>query len=168
LPCSTFCTLFQASSTFVQLAQPAEASWLDQMRAYKISHEKWIETTELSYKLPKKSKSPLTASGRCSVPDRPDRGQDIESCRLCYFPKLPRIEAHRKGVLGSYEKLRKSAIEAPVWSAFGHFITKTRSLENGWEDRKATKDWSRGWGGAPGGRKRRKLGGSGDFVDKST
>lgn len=61
---------------------------------------------------------------------------------LCY--QTPRIEAHHNGALGPHQKLHKSAIEWNSVAAFRHFIAKTRSVKDGREDRKGTKDWCRG------------------------
>jgi hypothetical protein len=67
-----------------------------------------------------------------SVLDVPDQGQDTESGRLFYFLKLPRNEEHRKGgALCSHPTLNISAIQRNGRAAFGHFIAKMRSLEDG-------------------------------------
>jgi hypothetical protein len=94
--------------------------------------------------------------------------RDTTSGGLCDFHKLPRIEAHRNGALGSYQNFRDLRLSATVRAAVGHFIAKARSLEDDREDGKGTKDCSPEWGGRHRGRQRRKGGGSGALMDKLT
>jgi hypothetical protein len=84
-----------------------------------------------------------------------------------YFIKVRRTEAHRNGARDSHQKLPKSAIEPDVRTAFGHFIAKTRSLEDGREDRKRKRIGTPG-GRGPRGRQRRKRGRTGAVRDTST
>jgi hypothetical protein len=104
----------------------------------------------------------MTVSGRCSV-------SEILRVAACViftnFPELRRIATGRLVPIKNFGNL---GLSATVRAAVGHFIAKTRSLEDGREDGKDIKDCSPEWGGRHQGRQRRKGGGSGALMDRST